>query len=219
MIDYSSITGIMFYFMPNPSKKDAHEHLNNVYSDMLSDPDDLYEDSNTKTQLKLQVIELIKNKIIASVTPIAAELADLYNIRAIMNASLFKIGASGRNAIRLVKSGSETMRKAAIQPNKGTIDVYIGLNHVHFNPNETLTYLNWDHFSTNSYGPTQIIAPLTALDIAAAVATTITTGNPNSATGIATSSTTTTNAIIFNISTLPADVSQKYQQKKNRLIT
>ena len=176
MTDFSSITGIAFTFMPHPSNEDAHMHLNNLYSDFIFDFDDIYVDTATKTELKPNAIEILTHKFISSIVDYASETTDKNKIWTLMNTAILKVATDDQPPVRFIDSELERTMKVAIQNSNDTIHVYIGLDHIHFDPQAPLTYLNWDVFSTTPFKKTAFpaptaAAPLKAHDIVTAVAT------------------------------------------------
>jgi len=227
-VDISDLE-IFVKFAPHPTKKDAHTQLNNLYSgyldykELFSDPKQ-QESDKLKSYLQDQIVAQICTKLI---NPYASQTTDKSVIPVLIKNCTFRVQFNGQNGERYTKKALIRNLLKAKTAGKDTIDLILGINHLYFEEDVPLTYLDWSKIldvppAVSSVAP----AALTAVDIATAVTNALaaaplsTTAAPAPAPTPATSaSTIATAAYVFNPGSLPADVLLRYQRKtQNRVI-
>lgn len=242
MGDWSDITKITYAFLTVGPLKAYMPDINSIYQDSLENIDSFFVDPANKTSLKPNVTDLIKDKIIDSIKATATETTDHQAIKLLINGAIFKVGVDGKSSTaRYSKKNLETAMTNAVKSGEDGICVHIGLNHMYIASAalptmSTATFLDWDIFSTTATLIPPPPAPMTAADIAticsrevtAAIATvlartmigTTTTGATatTGTTGTTAGTTTPSSAVLFNPASLPIDVRDRYNIKKNGLV-
>jgi hypothetical protein len=96
-MSFASIIGITFSFLQQARIPDAHTHLNVTYKETLTELDDIFQDSTTKTDLKPNAVDTITKKIIKSIETYATDTTDKNKVRTVITAAAKNIGHPGKN--------------------------------------------------------------------------------------------------------------------------
>ena len=243
--DFEDITGIPFVFSRHPTHHDAHTHMNTIYSDAFMDMDDLFVVTAppSRTTLVADPVVIIKTKIRDDfIVPNAVDTPDPAPITPLWARCSFSISAGHRYTNRRLTLATlrEAMQHAIACNLVHELKITIGIQALHFRPGSN--YLQWGTDIADSAagfgpapGPPPAVPPgtaapaaapapgLSSADIATAVATAVTAAvrsvptPPVTATAAAPASSTRLR-MLFNPSSLPADVRTRFQHKQDRRI-
>jgi len=242
--DFEDVTGVPFVFARHPVYTEAHVHMNSIYSDAFMDMDDLFAVTAppSRTTFVADPVVIIKNRIRDDfVVPNAVDAPDRTTITPLWARCSFTISAGHRHSNRRLALATlrEAMQHAIAYHLIHELKIAIGIQALHFQPG--LNCLQWGTDiadSTAGFGPAPVPAappapaaptaapgpaPPTSADIATAVAHAATTAigsapAPAIAVTAAAAPSTTRLCMLFNPSSLPADVRARFQHKQDKRI-
>jgi len=243
--DFDEITAIPFVFARHPMYHEAHIDMNNISSDAFMDMDDLFAVTNppTRATFVADPVVIIKSKIWNDfIIPNAIDTTDATAITPSWARCSFSICAGNHYSNRRLSLATlrETMQHAITYKMTHELKITIGIQALHFRPG--LSYLQWGHDITDSAAgfvapaapaapavpaatpaPAPGPAPRSSADIAIAVAhavTTVIAGTPSPSVTVTTppAPSTTRLRMLFNPSSLPADVRAMFNHKQGRKI-
>lgn len=236
---FSLVTDLAISFAPHPVFPKMHTDLNNLYADSLVNHLEIYVDPTTEDEVKpdADLLPTIRHILATDmIFPYATETPDLAPITAIINSAALHV-LFGNTRRRLNKDSLTRALEWAIAQSKDKIDIQINISHVYLDTSSgPLNYLDWTKLSITKTTITATPAPLTARDIAQAVASAI--PPPPTAQQLATAfaaaypsqpttvtSSTTANPtsmstqgflFTFNHNILPPDVKLRYTNKLDK---
>jgi len=243
--DFEDISSIPFVFTRHPMYPEAHIHMNSIYADAFLDVADLFVATTppSMTTFVADPISVIKTNIRDnSIVTNALDTADPAAIAPLWARCSFSVLAGDRYTNRRLTKGTlkEAMQYAIASRVPHQIKINIGIQALHFRPG--LSYLEWGTdiamsptgFAASTPAPapaatglptgTPASAPAPSpIDIATAVAHAVSAAIASAPAPVITvtapaAPSTTKLRMLFNPSSLPADVRTRYKNKLDRKI-
>jgi len=234
------MTSVPFVFARHPTYPEAHIHMNAIYSDAFMDMDDLFSITTAppvRDTFVADPVTIIKDKIWNDfIVPNAVDTRDATAITPLWARCSFTISAGHRFSNRRLTLANlrEAMQYAIAYNVAHELKITIGIQALHFRPG--LNYLQWGTDITDSAtgfvapaataAPVPVTAALVAApttDIATAVATAVSHAMSHAPPPTITVTTPTTPSatrlhMLFDPTSLSADVRARYQHKQDRKI-
>jgi len=244
--EFEDITSIPFTFARHPIYPEAHIHMNAIYSDAFMDMEDLFDITTTppvRDTFVADPVTVIRDKNRNDfIVPNAVDTPDPTTVTPLWARCSFTISAGHQFSNRRLTLANlrEAMQHAIAYNVAHELKITIGIQALHFRPG--LNYLQWGTDITDSatgfVAPAATAAPApaaaapaaapaaaapTTTDIATAVATAVSHAMshapPPTITVTAPSTPSTTRMrMLFDPTSLPADVRARFQHKQDRKI-